>query len=627
MSRLIWSPAAADLMPRGFNAIRPTLTPRDAATLLAVAIVYIAAGRLGLSLAFEHPSASPVWPPTGIAIAAVLILGHWIWPAVAIGAFLVNFGVAGAVLSSLAIAAGNTAEALLAGWLVTRFAKGRCAFDSVRGSLQFVICAGILATLVSATTGTVSIALGGLATVSRLPAIGLTWWLGDMAGALVVAPLILLWHSNPTIGWTRRQAFEAMLWLVLLSLLCVSFFTGLTAPQYRPYIRPFPLIPLLICISIRFGMREAATGLLLVASVAIRGTLLGFGPFVLSTPNESLLLLQGFLAVGAVLTLVPAAMASERRHAEARQQAFFDQAVVGIADCDFEGRFLRVNQRFCDMLGYRRDELLSRSVIDITHPEDRSATRARFERLKTEGVPSSADKRYVRRDGTTFWVRAVGSRVLPGPGQDAYVSTVVEDITSRKQVEGAIKKAAIHEERSRLAGEIHDHLSQSFVGIILHLENAAEILPRENHSVRQLMDRAAQLARTALDHARRSGLDLGPSALESSELPVVLRAAASALLAGTGVGLEFQCAGNVRRLALEIEEQLFYIGQEAIANAWRHGVPSKLSCRLQYDASELHMEVTDDGRAAASEEDDFYGLITMQERARRIGAQLTLHND
>ena len=130
---------------------------------LVIAGVYFVAGKLGLALASVHPSATTVWPPTGIALAATLLLGYRVWPALFVGAFLVNLTTAGSVWTSLGIASGNTLEALLGAWLVTRFANGCHAFDRPRDIVRFVGLAGVLSTTVSATVGVASLSLGGYA--------------------------------------------------------------------------------------------------------------------------------------------------------------------------------------------------------------------------------------------------------------------------------------------------------------------------------------------------------------------------------------------------------------------------------------------------------------------------------
>src|SRR5262245_39561901 len=602
---------------------------RRAAIVAGLVGLYTAAGWLGRALVLGDSGVPPVWPPTGIAIAAALIFGARVWPAVALGAWLVNMGATGAVTSSLAIAAGNTAEALGAAWLVTRFANGARAFDTLRSLFKYIALAGLVSTSASATMRAAGVALGDHAAPRRLVATWLSWRLSDAIGALVVAPPILLWYSSRGLPWTRRRAHEAALWLAFVVVVLLAIFSDLLPLEHRQFTRGFPLTLLLACVALRFGTREAATGLLLYSGIASWGTAHGFGPFVMASPTDSLLLLQLFQVFLSILVLATAVVIVERRPAEARLQGFFDQAMVGIADCDFDGRFLRVNGHFCDMLGYTREQLLARTLIEITHPEDRNMTRARLERVMLHGTMSSLDKRYLRADGTTLWVRALASRVAPGAGQDAFAATVVEDITARRVAEAALHRTTKLEERSRLAAEIHDRLAQSFVGIVLQLENAGELLPSGSDGARLYLDRATQLARTALDHARHSLKDLEPTALEAHDLPTALRAAATGLLAGTGVELDFGCAGAVRRLPPEIEEQTLYLGMEAVANAWRHGQLTRLSCRLRYGSGDLQLEVVDDGSPVAGGQviDRHFGLVNLEARARRLGAKLRFQNE
>ncbi|PYM38092.1 MAG: two-component hybrid sensor and regulator, partial [Candidatus Rokuibacteriota bacterium] len=176
--------------------------------LLVLGGVYVVAGKLGLALAFVHASASPVWPPTGIALAATLLLGYRVWPALFLGAFLVNVTTAGSVWTSLGIAGGNTLEGLLGAFLVKRFANGRRVFDRARDILMFAALAGLGSTAVCATIGVTSLSLGGDASWERFGAIWLTWWLGDAAGALVVAPVLILWGMDRALRLTRAGALE-----------------------------------------------------------------------------------------------------------------------------------------------------------------------------------------------------------------------------------------------------------------------------------------------------------------------------------------------------------------------------------------------------------------------------------
>ena len=183
---------------------------------LGVCATYILAAKLSLRLASIHPSVSPVWPPTGIAVAVLLALGLRFWPSIFMGAILTNMTTAGSILTSVGIATGNTLEALLAAFLVVRFASGKHAFDRTWDILRFALYAGVLSTAVAATLGVTSLTLGGFAPWNQYALIWRTWWLGDAAGALIFTPFFLLWGANPSFKWTKRQFVEGGVALVAL---------------------------------------------------------------------------------------------------------------------------------------------------------------------------------------------------------------------------------------------------------------------------------------------------------------------------------------------------------------------------------------------------------------------------
>src|SRR5271163_3646342 len=183
---------------------------KDLVTIGGLAVIYFVAGKLGLSMAFVHPSSTAVWPPTGIALTALLLLGYRVWPGIFLGAFLVNLTTAGTILTSLGIATGNTLEGLVGAYLVTRFANGRNAFERGPDTFRFAILAGTVGTAVAATFGVTSLSLGGFAPWADYKNIWLTWWLGDGVGAVMVAPLLILWISDFRIRWRWTQLGEML---------------------------------------------------------------------------------------------------------------------------------------------------------------------------------------------------------------------------------------------------------------------------------------------------------------------------------------------------------------------------------------------------------------------------------
>jgi signal transduction histidine kinase/ActR/RegA family two-component response regulator len=293
--------------------------PRRFSTLPAIAALtalYFVAGKLGLHLAFLHQSASPVWPPAGIALAALLVLGYRMWPAIFIGAFLVNATTAGNVLTSLGIATGNTLEAVCGAWLVNHFADGTKVFERARNVFKFSIAA-MLSTLVSPSIGVTTLALGDFASWSNYGPIWLTWWLGDAAGDLVIAPLILLLSIPSPRRWRRREALEVGVLLLLLVCLAEIVFGGWSSISARNYPIYFICGPIVIWMAFRFSQRETATGIFILSAIAIWGTLHGAGPFVMDTENQSLLTLQTWTAVLTVTAMALSAAMAERRRAEA----------------------------------------------------------------------------------------------------------------------------------------------------------------------------------------------------------------------------------------------------------------------------------------------------------------------
>jgi diguanylate cyclase (GGDEF)-like protein len=291
---------------------------KNVATVAGLAVVYFVAGKLGLQLAYVHASATAVWPCTGIAVAALLVFGYRVWPGILLGAFLVNLTTAGSVGTSIGIAIGNTLEGLAGCYLVSRFASGKAAFARAQDIFKFALLAGMAATTVSATIGVTSLVIGGFAEWAAFGSIWCTWWLGDAVGAVIVAPLLLLWWDNPRLSWTREQIAELVfLFLGLFSTGWVVF-----GEPFHSELKNYPLeylcIPFLIWAAFRFGRRKAATAVCALAVIATWGTLHGFGPFARESQNTSLLLLQAFMGIIAVTTLVLAAEASEHKRAQER---------------------------------------------------------------------------------------------------------------------------------------------------------------------------------------------------------------------------------------------------------------------------------------------------------------------
>jgi signal transduction histidine kinase/ActR/RegA family two-component response regulator len=303
-----------------------------AALLVGITGVYFLAGRVGLEFfGLLHPSASAVWPPTGVAIAALLTFGRGVAPAVFVGAFLVNYTTAGSLAGSLGIATGNTLEGLAAAYLVARFAHGREVFDRALDIFKFAALAAIASTTLSATIGVGVLAFDDPGVRAQLGAIWLTWWLGDATGAMLVTPLLIAWQRNLTLRAPAMRILEgALLLATVVATTAALFFSSLLGRYPLVYL----CLPPIVWAAFRFRQREVATAVFLMSVVATWATTMGKGPFVMATTNESLLVLQSFTAVIAMTALIMAALVQERVALLEREQTAHRNAEAALRSSD-----------------------------------------------------------------------------------------------------------------------------------------------------------------------------------------------------------------------------------------------------------------------------------------------------
>ncbi|HLX72936.1 MAG TPA: MASE1 domain-containing protein [Verrucomicrobiae bacterium] len=291
---------------------------------VALAAMFFVAGKIGMLLRDANSGISPIWPATGIALAGLLLWGYRLWPAIFVGACLIDVTshafnhAAGAlgIIHTLGIAGGDTLEALLGAWLVNRFANGVDAFLRVSDVFRFTIFAGVLGSAVSATVGVGTKLAGGFLVKQTFGTAWLSWWMGDMVGAIVVAPLILVWKANPSVHFAPKRALEAAgLLLSLLLVSAVNFSNVLDFGTHR-YSLAFLYIPLLVWAALRFESRGVVTFVSIICCLAINGTWHGIGAFAIADENSSLLMLQTFICVATLTALVLAAAVAERKSAE-----------------------------------------------------------------------------------------------------------------------------------------------------------------------------------------------------------------------------------------------------------------------------------------------------------------------
>jgi integral membrane sensor domain MASE1 len=296
------------------DAPQHLLRPTYLLKLIAVFFLYFIAGKLGLSVPFTSGNVSPVWPASGIALAAVLLWGSGVWPGIAAGAFLVNFCTPVPAPAALGIALGNTSGALVGGYLLRRFADSQFRICRLRDLADLIFLGALVSTSVAATLGATTLFLAGVHAWSDFGTAWRVWWFGDAMGVLVVAPLLLTARELGRV-WQAR-ALETLLLFLGTTVTSLAIFSRIMGLSVRDDVLAFAVFPFVIWGAIRFRSAGAASICFVIAVIAVWGTGRGFGPFVSHSPVHNAVLLQLFLAVISITALTLSAVMSERTQAE-----------------------------------------------------------------------------------------------------------------------------------------------------------------------------------------------------------------------------------------------------------------------------------------------------------------------
>jgi integral membrane sensor domain MASE1 len=299
---------------KSFTRKLRSLPWRTIAISAAIAAVYFITAKAGLALAIAIEQVSPIWPPTGLALAVVLLLGYRYLPAIAIGAFAANATADEPLLVAAAISIGNTLEALVGGYLIKRFT--RQPLNPVERDLFIFTIAASVCSAVSATIGATSLAVGKLVGWDEYALVWTTWWAGDALGALIFGLLILNWAQPSARAFIRHRPVLAGITLALVMFATIIVFTS---PRTLP-IPPagYMIFPIMIWAAFRLYQIGVVTAAVIISVIAIWATLNGLGPFAGRTHGDmALIYVQLFIAITSVTSLAVASTVAKRERAEA----------------------------------------------------------------------------------------------------------------------------------------------------------------------------------------------------------------------------------------------------------------------------------------------------------------------
>jgi len=462
----------------------------------ALFVAYLVAARIGIELEVAEGLITPVWAPTGIALAALVLYGRRLWPAVALAAFVANATSGASMPEAAFISVGNTLEAVVGATLLLRI-DFRPALDRVRDVFALIGLAAIASTTIAATNGVTTLLISGDVDSSDYGSAWLLWWLGDAMGNLVVAPLLLVLAQRPWRELDQKRLVEAGLLLALLvAVTSVVFLGGLW--RY-----PHLVFPLLVWAALRFHQLGAVVSSFVVTVLAVTGAVRGTTPIGEGSATEVAQIVEGLTGGFAISLLILGAILAERSTAGrelARTHAGLAEAQqlahIGSWEWDVPENNVTWSEELYRLWGLEPgEEMTYEWYLETVHPEDRELVKSMVERAFSEGTPFSFEHRVSQPDGRPRWIHGRGRVIRDESGAPLRMLGTAQDITDRKRIDelrDSILSTVSHELRTPLT---------AILGFSVTLEEKGDQLDEETRSamVTSLAQQSRKLDRLLSD--------------------------------------------------------------------------------------------------------------------------------
>lgn len=349
--------------------------------IIGVALLYYFSARVGYFFAFENTTALPAWPPSGIAFALIILLGRSSWPGITIGSLIANvmaywnnpaLPAQTIITISSLIAVAHTIEAVAGNYLVKKWIRDDYPFRNAKNAFRFLFVT-LSMCMLGAGIGSLSLFFNNGLLAENLLKTSFSWWVGNVVGILLFTPIILASAKKVGFRFSAEKAMEIGIFLLLM----LGIYLLLQVEYLKPTLEramPFLVLPFLLWLAFRFELIVAIAGVLIVSLIAIYTTIIGIGPFALADPYNSMLLLQIFIGVISISTIILSATVKERGEAQ-RKLLEFNENLENIVQQrtkalneeintrkDAEEKIVRTNQELS-----KRNTELDNFVYSVSH--------------------------------------------------------------------------------------------------------------------------------------------------------------------------------------------------------------------------------------------------------------------